>query len=84
MECTCTCTCKSPLECHFIDVVCTSGLQALNYSPDLLGQREVVPIDIATEQLSSGEYKPEQVTYLINTHVLPPPPPPYVLLLLVL
>lgn len=36
--------------------------QALNYSEDLLRQREVVPVDIASEQLPSGENKPEQVS----------------------
>ena len=37
------------------------NLQALNYSEEMLSQREVVTVDIATEQSSSGEYKPEQV-----------------------
>ena len=35
--------------------------QALNYSEELLSQREVVPVDIASEQPSSADYKPEQV-----------------------
>jgi len=36
-------------------------LQALDLSPDLLAQREVVHVDIAFDGLSSGEKKPELV-----------------------
>ena len=36
-------------------------LQALDLSPDLLTQREVVHVDIAVDGLSSGEKKPELV-----------------------
>ena len=54
--------------------VCIFSWQALNYSEEMLGQREVVHVDIATELPSNGEYKPEQVLDLqyicIHVHVV--------------
>ena len=48
-------------------------LQALDLSPDLLAQREVVHVDIAFDGLSSGEKKPELVRRHfyghLNTHI---------------
>ena len=41
-------------------------LQALDLSPDLLAQREVVHVDIAFDGLSSGEKKPELVRRHFN------------------
>ena len=41
--------------------------QALNYSEEMLSQREVVAVDIATEDRSNSEYKPEQVRFRPNT-----------------
>lgn len=44
--------------------------QALNYSEDMLSQREVVAVDIASEQPSNSEYKPELVSYGASTRHL--------------
>ena len=39
-------------------------LQALELSQELLDQREVIHVDIAYDELSSGEYKEELVRYI--------------------
>ena len=44
--------------------------QALNYSEDMLSQREVVAVDISSEQPSNSEYKPELVSYRASTRHL--------------
>ena len=49
---------------------CVCNSQALSLEQDMLDQREVVHVDIAFDEFSSGETPPEQVSELINSTAL--------------